>query len=488
MNFNLTRVHRFNAMIMWLFSFILSISAYFNGGISQALRCLFVTAAVSSIVTVLAFVKISDTIRCIIIPLLPAFGSLGYSAFYGGKENMFNAYLVCACLAALYFKREIIVTFGSTFSVVLIVVYIINPAYILGKSTGFGEFLTRFGFFICCNITLYFLATWGNEHLSKAEDANKKALLLNTNLTDMMKQVNYTAESLYQDVEKCNQNLSDNQRGVANVSRSIQEISKATEESAISVNAVNSYVIDSSEILNKTYSLSKEVETEFSKASEAVTQGSQEVTDMLRQMEVMSNAIDLSVSTVTVLQGKMEQIGGFLDVITKISDQTNMLALNAAIEAARAGEAGKGFSVVAEEVRKLADQSAQTTKGIRTIALDMQDSADAAIKEVRKGSIAVQESNMKAQSVMQIFENVSRYIRQVNENLYEEYEMMDQVTNRFTNMREQLESLAAASEENSASTQEILSMTMLQDDAIGNTVSMMGQIRGLGDTLKNQTA
>src|SRR5699024_719624 len=82
------------------------------------------------------------------------------------------------------------------------------------------------------------------------------------------------------------------------------------------------------------------------------------------------------------LEDKVTAIGSVIDAITAISTQTNLLALNASIEAARAGEHGKGFAVVAEEVRKLAEQSAQSAEQVRTTIHELQDGTHHVIEQM----------------------------------------------------------------------------------------------------------
>lgn len=232
--------------------------------------------------------------------------------------------------------------------------------------------------------------------------------------------------------------------------------------------------------------ISKEVETEFKLTYETISVGAREADEMMQHLDIMRNSIHSAVSAVMELQGKMNEISQFLESITGIASQTNMLALNATIEAARAGESGKGFTVVADQIRKLAEQSTKTAKDIQQITMEAQNTTNNAIEEVQKGNTSVEEGSSRIADVMKILKNVKNSIESVNHKLYMEYEMMDKVADRFRNMREHLETLAATSEENSATTQQVLAMTMLQNEAISNTAEMIKKIKELGQALKEQ--
>jgi len=472
---------------MFVFSVILSITAYFNAGLRRAVVAAAFLFITSLIATGIACIKVkNDFVKSLVIPLLPATGTMLYSASQGGLPRMFTAYLVCSCLAAVYFNKKVILVFTSIVSAALLGLYIFNPTLILGADSSYGEFIPRYGMFVCGSIALYFLAKEGSRHLAEALNESEKASVLNRNLTEIIKQVNITTENLFENVSKCDESIAENQNGVANVTKSIQDISRAVEDSATAINNVSSYVSDSSQLINETYSISKEVEEEFRSTYETILVGAREADETMQHLDIMRNSIQSAVSAVTELREKMDLIGQFLDSITSIASQTNMLALNAAIEAARAGEAGKGFTVVAEEIRQLAEQSSRAARDIHKIMMEAQNTTGNAIEEVQKGNTSVEEGTARIADVMKILGDVKNSIESINQKLYQEYEMMDKVTDRFNNMREQLETLAAASEENAASTQEVLAMTTVQNEAISNTAELVKKIKELGQALKEQ--
>jgi uncharacterized protein YukE len=105
--------------------------------------------------------------------------------------------------------------------------------------------------------------------------------------------------------------------------------------------------------------------------------------------EAYSLAIDLIVSHMLELGKKSQQIGSVLEIVSELAEQTNILAINATIEAAGAGESGKRFAVVADEIRKLADRVAASTKEIRTLIEDVRSAVNTTVMTTETGSKSV---------------------------------------------------------------------------------------------------
>ena len=108
-------------------------------------------------------------------------------------------------------------------------------------------------------------------------------------------------------------------------------------------------------------------------------------------MKAIHEVVQNSTREVTELGDRSKAIGKVVDVITQIADQTNLLALNAAIEAARAGEYGRGFAVVAEEVKKLADGSAEAANQIAVIIREIQKEISRVVTTMSEGAEKVSE-------------------------------------------------------------------------------------------------
>ena len=199
--------------------------------------------------------------------------------------------------------------------------------------------------------------------------------------------------------------------------------------------------------------------------------GRQSVDRAIRQMGTIEKTVTESAQVVTRLGERSKEIGQIVATITGIAAQTNLLALNAAIEAARAGEQGRGFAVVADEVRKLAEQSGAAAKQIGQLITEIQTETNQAVEamnagtqEVRFGADAVDAAGKSFTDIFEAIHEISEQMREISVVMEEmakgSQQIVESVKDIDTISKEsasQSQSVAAATEEQSATTQEIAS-------------------------------
>ena len=185
-------------------------------------------------------------------------------------------------------------------------------------------------------------------------------------------------------------------------------------------------------------------------------------TDLDDSLNSLQQAFKTVSFTVNSLVSKLESVNTITDSISQIASQTNLLSLNAAIEAARAGEAGKGFSVVAGEVRKLAENSKQAVESITNILDDIKSDIISASKAMETGGVAVDNQQKTLQSTKSSFTNIKSSI---GESVTEIDSCIENLTNASAekdNVLAIMDRVATISQEHSALSEEIAANMDLQ--------------------------
>lgn len=179
--------------------------------------------------------------------------------------------------------------------------------------------------------------------------------------------------------------MNDNQRQM------LERNQEATQASNQVLNAIQD-ILDSLQQQTQDIDTATQTTAEIRQAMQHAVESAQQQFSMVQQRtQGIRHSIEESSHTIKRLSNSTEQIGKIVKVINDIADQTNLLALNAAIEAARAGEAGRGFSVVADEVRTLAEKTASATKEINDMITRVQDQAREAVHIMESGTAGMEE-------------------------------------------------------------------------------------------------
>lgn len=166
--------------------------------------------------------------------------------------------------------------------------------------------------------------------------------------------------------------------------------------------------------------------------------------------------VDLIVGHMLELGKKSQQIGAVLDIVSELAEQTNILAINATIEAAGAGESGKRFSVVADEIRKLADRVSGSTKEIRALIEDVRSAVNTTVMTTETGSKAVDAGTRLFDDVATVFKQIAELVVTTTEAAREIELSTKQQSTAVEQVNVAITSAAQATKENEASSTQVL--------------------------------
>ena len=253
-------------------------------------------------------------------------------------------------------------------------------------------------------------------------------------------------QSLVRDIGQSSQAVETAARQLSAVSSSVASASQDQSQSAISTSAA---VEQMSGSIARVSDRARSTDATASAAEQLAMQGADVVSRAMDEMQRIADSVQTSARFIETLGQQSQEISSIVNVIREISDQTNLLALNAAIEAARAGEQGRGFAVVADEVRKLAERTGQSTTEISSKISRIQEETQRAIHSMQEGSRRVGEGVDTARIAMDSMEQIRRGAIDVREAIRDISEALQEQSAASSLVSENIVSISSTATRNS---------------------------------------
>lgn len=285
----------------------------------------------------------------------------------------------------------------------------------------------------------------------------------------VLDRVSCSSESLSASAQQLNSTTEQSAQASNQVADSIVKVAQGTAEQLDAVNSTSGAIETLNETIQSVAGQADQAASHGREAAEVAREGGKTLEQAIGQIKRIEQSTNESTGVVTALGERSAEIGQIVDTISSISEQTNLLALNAAIEAARAGEHGRGFAVVADEVRKLAESSQAAAQQIAELIQQTRKDTENAVagmqagsEEVRVGTQNIISMGESFRRIIEIVENVSDQVQQISAAISgmaaNGEEIVSHIRTIGTASRaaaEEAETVSAATEEQSASVQEI---------------------------------
>lgn len=272
-----------------------------------------------------------------------------------------------------------------------------------------------------------------------------------------------------------------NVQSLEGISNTVSEIVASTSDGAAITEETTASLTEASKFSQSTFDATKNTALNSKKANKEAEQGAEKITEIVSSIENIAVSSKEVSNIITGLDASSKKIGDIIAIITGISEQTNMLALNAAIEAARAGEAGKGFSVVADQIRTLADESSSAATQIANLVKDNQLKTVSAVNSVHQVEEKVSNGVIKAsevgESIKNIISNIQDIVNQISqiEDANEQQERSSkEIESAISNIAVSSNEIASGTENISASIEKQLS-TMTEIEKSTSELSKMSE-------------
>lgn len=306
------------------------------------------------------------------------------------------------------------------------------------------------------------------DYLNRRDEVGaiyKASLSLKNNLINIVQHIRQSAHNLGTASGALTERCEEANRVVYEISNSVEDIAKGatsqaedTQNGVLKVQQINDLINKNKANLENLNQSS--IQTEQLKNDGLATM--RLLLDSTKNSQAISHDIKFAMNQT---QNSVEAIKAAGEMIKSIADQTNLLALNAAIEAARAGEAGKGFSVVAEEIRKLAENSSSFTEQINHSVTELLSRTVYAVGKIDESSSIVEAQSHNVSEIEEKFNGIANAISELRSYIDSMVDSNEEIAESQASLYTIMESSSALSQEYAASTEEIAALAQSQNQS-----------------------
>jgi methyl-accepting chemotaxis protein len=319
-------------------------------------------------------------------------------------------------------------------------------------------------------------------------DLLKAIQKIEDNLRIIIKQIAYNSQNVASSSEELTATSQQVSNAVNEVSREIEEIANGANEQADDTQKAVTNITELGELIEKEQVKLSNLNQSSSQVINLKEEGINNIQDLVDKTKMNEKASKEINEVIVNANESAEKIYQASEMIKNIAKQTNLLALNAAIEAARAGESGKGFTVVADEIRKLAEQSDEFTEEISNIINDLKDKTENAVTTMKHMDIIVNEQAESVKKTESKFEGIAEAIEKNKNSIDELNKSSKSMEDKKDNIISIIENLSAISEENAAGTEEASASVEEQTTSMEQIANASEKLSKLAEDMNQSVA
>lgn len=379
--------------------------------------------------------------------------------------------------------RLIVIIVGLTFVVSIVLVYLIAQSISKPIQVGIGHIIEIANYDITKNVSDSL-----TSRKDEVGDLARAIQAIETNLRDMMKQIGLNSEQVASASEELTATAQQSSTAVEEVAQTINEIATGAVAQAENTNTGADRLMELGDLIDQDKHHLDELVEDTDKVSALVKEGLVILRELSEKTASNSEASKGVFESIIKTNESSTKISEASNLITSIAEQTNLLALNAAIEAARAGEHGKGFAVVADEIRKLAEQSTNSTKIIDDMVETLREDASKAVEIMEETKRVVEEQQESVRMTEDKYNEISSAMARAEEAVHilnKAGILMDEKKNQ---VQDTMRNLSAVAEENASGTQQASASTEEQSAAVEQIANASEDLSQLAVELQNLIA
>ncbi|KMY52207.1 chemotaxis protein [Peribacillus loiseleuriae] len=273
---------------------------------------------------------------------------------------------------------------------------------------------------------------------------------MNHTIRELLSEINVVSGSIAGQSEELTQSTNEVNAGSQQIATTMQDLVAGTESEARTASELASLMGLFSTSVQEANAIGESIQKASNEVFQMTSEGSRLMESSNKQMVKIDQIVQESVQKVQGLDVKSHEISKLVSVIQEIADQTNLLALNAAIEAARAGEHGRGFAVVADEVRKLAEQVSTSVTDITDIVASIQDESSLVTESLQDGYKEVKQGTIQIETTRETFAGINSAVTEMANSIKTVSENLSSIASNSEKMNGSISEIAAISEESAA--------------------------------------